>query len=147
MFVFMQEVTHKLCDNLSMVANVGVTHPDYIMVSRTNEDRQHDQAPARREGEEQPSASPGEEAPVVSGDSDEVPAPASDVSSTAPSVTQEGERGEGERREGVKSEERRKAGYGGVVHTDGEKGERSSSEELLQPTLQALAVLSNVSCR
>ena len=123
-----------------MVANVGVTHPDYIMVRHvSSEPRDNPQggeggmSSEEREEELPAGAADGREGPVTA----------------TPSEVPRSETGGGGMvaREGVGEsgvdQKQRKVRNGNDVSR--EKVERAmSSEELLQPTLQALAVLSNV---
>lgn len=150
--MLLQEVTHKLCETLSMVANIGITHPDYILIKKTNDLA----SPGRQEGEEGQgrtedlirvgSASDADSAPVaINEDSSlEVPVESGDVVTTQPVVGVEtssrdgGTEGEGPGEEG-------RGRSGDAVKVNEKLEERSAAEDLLQPTMQALAVLSNVS--
>ena len=157
-----------------MVANIGVTHPEYIMVTRGVSSRTQDNHLGSKEEAE---------VVVVEGDA---PAPGSaneeggGEASTGVGTSQEQLAGGVEGKEGGLKEEgggedekgREKRQNGNIVRTMKENGavekggvesdigrktkekggvekggvESSASEELLQPTIQALAVLSNVRC-
>ncbi len=162
-FSMVQEVTHKLCETLSMVANIGVTHPEYIMVTRTLSigSSGGDGSFKARGGHH---SSKDSVAVVVGGEGD---APANS-SANEEEGEKEGELGArvevdmeqltggggGEKGGGVKGEggggggeeeERQNGDVGRKIQERGAGGmEPSASEELLQPTIQALAVLSNV---
>lgn len=131
-----------------MVANIGVTHPNYAMVTGDSNSLKHR---ARAGGE---SPDPGEDVPVVSSANEEV---------------REGTEGEEDGLEGGEGvdgvHQHAQVGEKGKTASKGEgKGEEEghrrngehlrtpegtslhqSAEELLQPAIQALAVLSNVS--
>ena len=144
-----------------MVTNIGVTHPEYIMVAMTSSSGDtttskvlgsHTHSSGKEEAEVGPVVAT-KDVPV-SGSASEEEGKGSDggvatAEEQATVVSEEGKEGGG----GAKSGE--EAGRRGVKHNGDigrrksqEKGsvekESSASEELLQPTIQALAVLSNV---
>ena len=153
MFCF-QEVSHKLCETLSMVANMGVIHTEYVLVDANGSVGKTDKHPANggegRMAEEMylDAATNG----VLAQDSAAVRD--SDSSAASMSLTLLGM--EGLDRDNNSSAHAQVDGglkeNGGAVNeeerrTATNKKKLSVSEELLQPTLQALAVLSNVSLK
>lgn len=116
-----------------MVVNIGVTHPDYVMVKNVSEFQDQDQDETPEGG----GGSTNEENPVQDTEG------SSDVSGHSADVAKEGVNDVRAKGSGEMAEEEKGDDDGAQAHE--KKVERSTSEELLQPTIQALAVLSNVS--
>ena len=138
-----------MCETLSMVANIGVSQPDYVLVNRRASgggggswDGMKEgglSVVAEGEGEMVGEGGGGEEKPLVGKDAEA----SSSASAEGPASAESARAREG--RAAAAVEEASKVGEGGG--SSGEepgKAEKSASEELLQPTIQALAVLSNV---
>ena len=141
----MQEVTHKLCDTLSMVANVGVTHPEYVMVvsDSTGSGSGEDKALENSTDEVTKEDTPVTTSTNKEGDNGE-PGAGEEVN-VEQSLDESGGKTEGEVVEGEDEKKEGQANSVGKRGMDQNVVTSSVSEELLQPTLQALAVLSNVS--
>ena len=151
-----QEVTHKLCETLSMVANIGVTHPEYVMIARGNNRVSNSSSTSSSDhGRSGHRPEPVDKGTPLSSSADEEERPrksdaGTEVSAELSAGRKGGVAGEGE---GEEEEEERKKKKEESQNNDVRKTQKkedmekdsSASEELLQPTIQALAVLSNVS--
>ena len=127
-----QDVTHKLCETLSMVANIGISQPDYVLVKMASNPppgQEEDGDGSAREDSGSATEGSASEGPVHPPES----AVEGGTAAAAAGVVKSREATTGHVRNGE------------VGRIRGKMEGKSASEELLQPTLQALAVLSNVS--
>lgn len=127
-----------------MVANIGISQPDYVLVRRVSDPSSGHQL-KEEEGEHSPvvgsTNSREDSGSAAEGSSSEAPVrPAKSAREGGPQLAEEKNASEVTREEGGKEGRVRNGEVAGT-----QEKEKSTAEELLQPTLQALAVLSNVS--
>ncbi len=122
-----QDVTHKLCETLSMVADVSITPPDRAVTGESNN------PDSGSKGEETE-----EDLVVITSDNghtvEEIKLAKNSVDSQESVVVGGGVKGDDEEM----SEESK------PLVVEGSEDEKSASVEVIQPIMQALAVLSNV---
>ena len=164
-----QDVCHKLCETLSMVANVGLVQPDYVMVEATDSSSlalggegglgggtltaTGSRADSKKPGLAEPSVVRNGLLPSRDGTSQELQSEGSVSPSLATNGATTGPNRHGSSGSSSLADQVRR---GSLEESDGSGSERSSvkgargkrklpvSVELLQPALQALTVLSNV---
>ena len=146
-----QEVCHKLCETLSMVANVGITHPDYVLVD-SSEAQGGTLGTALGVDSDRRSVAETDSAVSKSASDSRVPSQtrlskeALSAASTTVDRSSSGfiESWAGARRKGSVEESDGSGSDRGVAKWTKMKRKVPVSVELLQPALQALTVLSNV---
>ena len=131
-----------------MVANIGITHPDYVLIKKATDLPSQGKEDGEVTAEDLlavGSAGEADSAPVANGSgSSEVPVESGGEVVTPQPVVGVETSGEGTEGEGP-GEEGHDRNNEVVKSNEKDEDERSATEDLLQPTMQALAVLSNAS--
>ena len=116
-----------------MVANVGITHPDYVMVEKDNEQQDNSNQDTKEE-----------DVSVIRSSNENLTEGIQEKTSSYTQVHEETKPVILKERSNLDEDERSLGRSDVVRFVESKRKEQSASVELLQPIIQALAVLSNV---